>query len=76
MMPRHCVIAHTEGIVTVTPTSREAETYVERQRIYETTMLKHGMTVQFGKSYAYRFCDPKFEDPVSNRTCHKLSLYM
>ncbi|XP_041354927.1 afadin-like [Gigantopelta aegis] len=63
VMPRHCVIAHTEGIVTVTPTSREAETYVDRQRIYETTMLKHGMTVQFGKSYAYRFCDPRFEDP-------------
>ncbi|XP_048258365.1 afadin-like [Haliotis rufescens] len=61
--PRHCVIAHTEGIVTVTPTSRDAETYVEHQRIYETTMLKDGMSVQFGKAFVFRFCDPRFDEP-------------
>lgn len=38
--PRHCVIAHTEGIVTVTPCSREAETFVNGQRIFETTILQ------------------------------------
>ena len=38
--PRHCVIAHTEGIVTVTPCGREAETYVNGQRVYETTILQ------------------------------------
>ena len=38
--PRHCVIAHTEAIVTVTPCGREAETYVNGQRVYETTILQ------------------------------------
>lgn len=42
IQPRHCVIAHTEGIVTVTPCSRDAETYVNGQRIFETTILKVG----------------------------------
>lgn len=37
---RHCVIAHTEGIVTVTPCSRDAHTFVNGQRIYETTILQ------------------------------------
>lgn len=40
IQPRHCVIAHTEGIVTVTPCSRDAETYVDGQRIFETTILQ------------------------------------
>ncbi len=60
--PRHCVVAHTEGIVTVTPTSNEAETYVENQRIYETTMLQHDMVVRFGKGFIFRFIDPLFEE--------------
>ncbi|KAL8593983.1 hypothetical protein ACOMHN_045666 [Nucella lapillus] len=60
--PRHCVIAHTEGIVTVTPTSRDAEIYVEKRRVSETTMLRHGMTIQFGRSHVYKFIDPRFEE--------------
>lgn len=40
ILPRHCVIANTEGIVTVTPCSRDSETYVNGQRIYETTILR------------------------------------
>ena len=55
---RHCVIAHTEGIVTVTPSSREAETYVNGTRIYETTILRHGMLVRFGKLHTFKFIDP------------------
>nr|KAG5705047.1 hypothetical protein BaRGS_018777 [Batillaria attramentaria] len=51
--------AHTEGIVTVTPTTRDAEVYVEQQRVFETTMLRHGMTIQFGRSHVYRFVDPR-----------------
>ncbi|XP_050390121.1 afadin isoform X1 [Patella vulgata] len=66
--PRHCVVAHTEGIVTVTPTSRDAETYVENTRIFETTMLKHGMVLQFGKHHVYRFCDPRFDEMPPGRT--------
>ena len=56
------MIAHTSGIVTVTPTSREAETYVNNQRVHETTLLQHGMTVVFGKTNAFRFFDPLWEE--------------
>jgi len=51
IQPRHCVIAHTEGIVTVTPCSRDAETYVGGQRIFETTILQVSFRVQC--VYAY-----------------------
>lgn len=62
VQPRHCVIAHTEGIVTVTPCSRDAETYVNGQRIYETTILQHGMFVRFGKIHYFRFLDPLMDE--------------
>ncbi|XP_042899757.1 afadin isoform X2 [Parasteatoda tepidariorum] len=58
VQPRHCVIAHTQGIVTVTPSSRDAETYVNGMRIYETTILQNGMVVRFGKLHTFRFVDP------------------
>lgn len=58
VQPRHCVIAHTQGIVTVTPSSRDAETYVNNMRIYETTILQNGMVVRFGKLHTFRFVDP------------------
>jgi afadin len=40
LYPRHCVLAHTEAIVTITPSHREAETFVNNQRIFETTILQ------------------------------------
>ncbi|GLG95432.1 Kinesin-like protein unc-104 [Gryllus bimaculatus] len=65
--PRHCVIAHTEGIVTVTPCSRDAETYVNGQRIYETTILQHGAVVKFGRIHNFRFLDPSADDRTRQR---------
>ncbi|XP_037079284.1 afadin-like [Pollicipes pollicipes] len=65
--PRHCVIAHTEGIVTVTPCGREAEIYVNGQRVYETTILQHGSVVQFGRVYKFRFLDPAQEERLRGR---------
>ena len=65
IFPRHCVFAHTEGIVTVTPTHKDAETFVDNQRIYETTMLQHGMTVRFGKGHLFRLIDPNCENVSS-----------
>lgn len=59
---RHCVIAHTEGIVTVTPCSRDADTFVNGQRIYETTILQHGCIVRFGRIHNFRFIDPQQDD--------------
>nr|XP_024215475.1 afadin isoform X1 [Halyomorpha halys] len=67
IQPRHCVIAHTEGIVTVTPCSRDAETYVNGQRIYETTILQNGATVRFGKIHNFRFLDPCYEERTRQR---------
>ena len=60
--PRHCLIAHTAGVVTVTPASKEALTFVDGQVIHDTTMLQHGMTVKFGNKHFYRFIDPGFEE--------------
>uniref|UniRef100_A0A8D8LPY9 Afadin n=2 Tax=Cacopsylla melanoneura TaxID=428564 RepID=A0A8D8LPY9_9HEMI len=71
IQPRHCVIAHTEGIVTVTPCSREAETFVNGQRIFETTILQHGATVKFGRIHNFKFIDPCFEE--RNRQRHDYS---
>ena len=62
IQPRHCVVAHTEGIVTVTPTSPDAEIYVEERRVHETTMLRHGVLVRFGKIHVFQFCDPNVDE--------------
>lgn len=62
--PRHCLIAHTAGVVTVTPASKEALTYVDGQVIHDTTMLQHGMAVKFGNKHLYRFIDPTFEEKL------------
>ncbi|XP_074640030.1 afadin-like [Tubulanus polymorphus] len=58
IMPRHCVIAHAEGIVTATPIVKDAEIYVDNQRIYETTLLQDNNTIRFGKHNLFRFVDP------------------
>ena len=60
-MPRHCVLTHTENVVTVTPMHHEAHVYVENQRVYETTILHHGTVVVFGNRHVFRFNDPNFE---------------
>ena len=60
LLPRHCVIAHTEGVVTVTPCSPSAEVVVNQQRVAETTILQHGATLRFGRS-VWRFIDPGAE---------------
>lgn len=57
LLPRHCVIAHTEGVVTVTPCSPGAEVWVNNQRVAEMTLLQHGATLRFGRS-VWRFIDP------------------
>jgi afadin len=38
---RHCILAYTDGgIVTITPASREAETFINNQRIIEPTIVQ------------------------------------
>merc|ERR1719232_1713943 len=60
LLPRHCLIAHTEGAVTVTPCSPHAEVVVNNHRANETTILQHGSVVKLGKT-VWRFIDPSVE---------------
>ncbi|KAJ8917520.1 hypothetical protein NQ315_005569 [Exocentrus adspersus] len=62
IQPRHCVITNTEGVTSLTPCHADAHTYVNGQRIHQTTILTHGSLVKFGHSNTYRFLDPSQED--------------
>lgn len=70
IQPRHCVITNTDGVTSLTPCHADAHTYVNGQRIHQTTILTHGSLVKFGHSNTYRFLDPAQEDrtryPLSN----------
>ncbi|KAG8583293.1 hypothetical protein GDO81_008357 [Engystomops pustulosus] len=56
-----------DGIVTVTPRSVDADTYVDGQRISETTMLHSGVKVQFGSSHVFKFVDPSQDQSLGKR---------
>ncbi|XP_014650861.1 PREDICTED: afadin isoform X1 [Ceratotherium simum simum] len=67
IQPHHCDLTNMDGVVTVTPRSMDAETYVEGQRISETTMLQSGMKVQFGASHVFKFVDPSQDHALTKR---------
>ncbi|XP_038659229.1 afadin isoform X9 [Scyliorhinus canicula] len=58
IQPHHCDLTNMDGIVTVTPRSFDAKTYVDGQHIAETIMLQSGMNIQFGSSHMFKFVDP------------------
>ncbi|CAG9858483.1 unnamed protein product [Phyllotreta striolata] len=64
IQPRHCVITinAADGATSLTPCHADAHTYVNGQRIHQTTVLQHGSLVKFGHSNTYRFLDPAHED--------------
>lgn len=62
ILPRHCVITNMDGIVSVTPTTGDAEVYVDGKRIYETTKLNAGNLIKFGRLHTFKFGDPAFEE--------------
>ncbi|KAG5890253.1 hypothetical protein JTB14_030180 [Gonioctena quinquepunctata] len=64
IQPRHCVITinAADGVTSLTPCNADAHTYVNGQRIHQTTALQHGSLVKFGHSNTYRFLDPAHED--------------
>ena len=66
VFPHHCVIERTEHIVTVTPNHRNAETFVNNNRIFQTTILHSGAVLRIGQEHFFRFVDPVFEE--SNRS--------
>merc|ERR1719336_1483427 len=76
LLPRHCLIAHTEGAVTVTPCSPQAEVIVNNQRATETTILQHGSVVRPAKT-VWRFLDPaSMENPrLSQATLPNMSIH-
>ncbi|XP_053737059.1 afadin isoform X3 [Synchiropus splendidus] len=61
ILPHHCNLTHSEGMVTVTPHGPDADTFVDGQRITETTMLRSGSTLQFGSAHVFKFVDPLFD---------------
>lgn len=65
ILPRHCVITNMDCIVSITPTTGDAEVYVDGKRIYESTRLKHGSTVKFGRLHTFRFGDPAYEESTT-----------
>ena len=76
LLPRHCLIAHTEGAVTVTPSSPQAEVIVNNQRATETTILQHGSVVKLANT-VWRFLDPaSMENPrLSQATLPNMSIH-
>ncbi|KAL0967409.1 hypothetical protein UPYG_G00251890 [Umbra pygmaea] len=61
ILPHHCNLMQSEGLVTLTPQSMEAETYVDGQRVTDTTVLRSGATLQFGASHVFKFVDPSYD---------------
>ncbi|KAF7230811.1 myeloid/lymphoid or mixed-lineage leukemia [Nothobranchius furzeri] len=61
ILPHHCNLMHTEGMVTVTPHGPDADTFVDGQRVTETTVLRSGSTLQFGTAHVFKFVDPMFD---------------
>ncbi|KAM9234355.1 afadin isoform 3-T3 [Dugong dugon] len=68
IQPHHCDLTNMDGVVTVTPRSMDAETYVEGQLISETTMLQSGMKVQFGSLHVFKFVDPSQDHTIAKRS--------
>uniref|UniRef100_A0A8C4YZ39 Afadin, adherens junction formation factor a n=1 Tax=Gadus morhua TaxID=8049 RepID=A0A8C4YZ39_GADMO len=66
LLPHHCNLMHSEGLVTVTPHGPDADTLVDGQRVNETTVLHSGSTLQFGAAHVFKFVDPAY-DQVSER---------
>ncbi|KAM8952654.1 afadin isoform 4-T4 [Pelodytes ibericus] len=67
IQPHHCDLTNMDGVVTVTPRSIDADTYVDGQRISETTMLHSGVKVQFGSSHVFKFVDPNHDQSLGKR---------
>ncbi|XP_053098104.1 afadin isoform X12 [Pangasianodon hypophthalmus] len=67
ILPHHCNLRHADGLVTVTPVTLDAETFVDGQRISDTTVLRSGMTLQFGAAHVFKFVDPSYDHALAKR---------
>ena len=59
IQPRHCKLASMSGVVTLTPLSPQAETFINGERVSETTLLQNRSTIQFGSSHTFLYVDPR-----------------
>ncbi|XP_063773694.1 afadin isoform X12 [Pseudophryne corroboree] len=67
IQPHHCDLTNMDGVVTITPRSVDADTYIDGERISETTMLHSGVKVQFGSSHVFKFVDPNHDHSMGKR---------
>ncbi|XP_058235007.1 afadin isoform X10 [Hemibagrus wyckioides] len=67
ILPHHCDLRHTDGLVTITPVTLDAETFLDGQRISDTTVLRSGMTLQFGAAHVFKFVDPSYDHGLAKR---------
>uniref|UniRef100_UPI00358E763A afadin isoform X2 n=1 Tax=Myxine glutinosa TaxID=7769 RepID=UPI00358E763A len=58
VLPQHCVLTNMDGVVTVTPSSIQAETLVDGRRLSETSLLRSGAALRFGNAQIFKFVDP------------------
>ncbi|XP_077408968.1 afadin isoform X4 [Vanacampus margaritifer] len=64
VLPHHCNLTHSEGLVTVTPHGPDADTFVDGQRIVETAALRSGATLRFGSAHIFKFVDPLYDQGI------------
>ncbi len=50
------------------PGHRDADTFVDNKRIFETTIVQSGNVLRFGQTSVFKFVDPVFEDQVRRQT--------
>ncbi|XP_051500674.1 afadin-like isoform X15 [Myxocyprinus asiaticus] len=67
ILPHHCDLMYADGLVAVTPVSLDAETFVDGQQISDTTVLRSGVTLQFGATHVFKFVDPSYDHSMSKR---------
>ncbi|XP_068087887.1 afadin isoform X5 [Hyperolius riggenbachi] len=75
IQPHHCDLTNMDGVVTLTPRSIDADTFVDGQRITETTMLHSGVKVQFGSSHVFKFVDPNHDQLLGKRPSDAGQMY-
>ncbi|KAM4770953.1 afadin [Rhinophrynus dorsalis] len=73
VQPHHCDITNLDGVVTVTPSTIDADTYIDDQRISESTVLCSGAKVQFGSMHVFKFVDPKHSQ-LCKRNCEDVHI--
>lgn len=62
ILHRHCVITNNDGRISITPSSSDAEIYINNKRIREMTELRHRNVIRLGKLLLFRFLDPVIEN--------------